>query len=532
MNLGMTFGQRQPSNPSPHYRNPGNLGTMPRSGTKHDGGMAMGANQDIDHMSSEDALMWNIEKDPILRSTVVATAILDRRPNWDHLVHKVEAATRMVPRMRHRVVTPPFRLGPPRWVVDHDFDLDFHLRRFELPAPGDDATLMKAIEPIVVDGFDRARPLWEMTLFEGLSGDRAALIVKFHHAMTDGVGGMQLAAGLVDFSRDHDRTEHLPEAPGDATPSRFSLMGDAIAHTGKRWQTLAFRIPGLTWSTTRDAITDPVQSTKNLVEMSQSIARMLRPATSPLSPIMQRRSLTRRISTIEIPTADLKQSAKRTGGTLNDAFVSGVIAGLKQYHDHHDSTCEQLRMTMPINLRSSDAAGTGGNHWTPARFVVPANIASAADRMRSIRKLVLTERSEPALTLTPHLSTLLNRLPTSTVTAIFGGLLKGIDFITSNVPGAPIPVYLAGAEVTHMYAFAPPAGAAVNVTLVSHANQCCIGVVTDAAALPDLDLLMDCLRNGFKEVIAVGQDLPSGVTKLPTSRTARKPKPQKAAPGA
>lgn len=458
---------------------------------------------DADHMSDEDALMWNIEKDPVLRSTVVATALLDQRPDWDRLVRKVEAATRQVPRMRHRVVSPPFRIGPPRWVVDHDFDLDFHLRRFELPKPSDHATLLRAIEPIVVDGFDRARPLWEITLFEGLEGDRAALIVKFHHAMTDGVGGMQLAARLVDFTRDLEHEADLPQVPPSESVSRASLVGDAIVHTSKRWQAFARRVPEVSFAGARHLVSNPVQASKDAVHMSQSIAKMLRPATSPFSAIMTKRSLTRRVATIELPMQDLKAAAKAHGGTLNDAFVAAVLGGLREYHEGRNVPCDQLRMTMPINLRSSEAAGTGGNHWTPARFIVPLNILDVPERMAAVRKLVLSERSEPALGLTGPLSAMLNRLPTSTVTAIFGGLLKGVDFITSNVPGAPIPVYVAGAEVTHMFAFAPPAGAGVNVTLVSHNTTCCIGIVADAAALPDLDYFLACLKRSIAEVTAV-----------------------------
>ena len=473
---------------------------------------------DADHMSDEDALMWNIEKDPVLRSTVVATALLDQRPDWDRLVRKVEAATRRVPRMRHRVVSPPFRLGPPRWVVDHDFDLDFHLRRFELPKPSDHATLLRAIEPIVVDGFDRARPLWEITLFEGLEGDRAALIVKFHHAMTDGVGGMQLAARLVDFTRDPDHESDLPEAPASESVSRASLVGDALVHTSKRWQAFARKVPEVSLAGARHLVNNPVQASKDAVHMSQSIAKMLRPATSTYSAIMTRRSLTRRVATIELPMQDLKAAAKAHGGTLNDAFVAAVLGGLREYHDGRDAQCDQLRMTMPINLRSSEAAGTGGNHWTPARFIVPLDIADISERMSAVRKLVLSERSEPALGLTGPLSAMLNRLPTSTVTAIFGGLLKGVDFITSNVPGAPIPVYLGGAEVTHMFAFAPPAGAGVNVTLVSHNTTCCIGVVAYAAALPDLDYFLECLKRGIAEVTAVKPVLVQPKRKAPRAK--------------
>jgi diacylglycerol O-acyltransferase len=124
--------------------------------------------------------------------------------------------------------------------------------------------------------------------------------------------------------------------------------------------------------------------------------------------------------------------------------------------------------------------------------------------MTAIGTLVRGWRAEPALRLTSTLAGVLNRLPTATSTALFGGMLKCVDFVTSNVPGAPIPVYLGGSRVEGFYAFAPPSGSALNVTLVSHCDQCCIGIVTDTAAVPDPDVLVECLREGFAEIVALG----------------------------
>ena len=122
--------------------------------------------------------------------------------------------------------------------------------------------------------------------------------------------------------------------------------------------------------------------------------------------------------------------------------------------------------------------------------------------MQAVRTLVHQWRAEPALQLTGQLAGVLNRLPTATTTALFGGMLKCCDFVATNVPGAPVPVYAAGARVERLYAFAPPAGAAVNVSLISHCDTCCIGVVTDTTAVPDAGVLLACLREGFDELLA------------------------------
>src|SRR4029077_4195045 len=161
-------------------------------------------------------------------------------------------------------------------------------------------------------------------------------------------------------------------------------------------------------------------------------------------------------------------------------------------------------MTLPINLRRA-GDDSGGNHFAPARFAVPATIAHPADRVLAIRTLVHQWRAEPALQLTGQLAGVLNRLPTATTTALFGGMLKCCDFVATHVPGAPVAVDAAGARFERLYAFAPPAGAAVNVSLISHCDTCCIGVVTDTTAVPDAAVLLSCLRAGFDEVLACAE---------------------------
>ena len=133
------------------------------------------------HMSDEDALMWNIEKDPVLRSTILAVALFDSVPDWERLRRRIDRTTCFIPRLRQRVVSPPFRIAPPRWTAEPTFDLDFHLRRVRLARPGTMRALLDALQPIATTSFDRARPLWEFTLFEGLDGpdgERAAFAMK------------------------------------------------------------------------------------------------------------------------------------------------------------------------------------------------------------------------------------------------------------------------------------------------------------------------------------------------------------------
>jgi len=457
------------------------------------------------HMTDEDALMWLIEKDPILRSTIVAVALFDRPPDFERLRARIDRATCLIPRFRQRVLSPPFRIGPPRWSVETTFDLDFHLRRLRLPAPGTERTLLDWLQPLASAGFDRARPLWEFTLIEGLydadGTERAAFAMKVHHTVTDGVGGMELLSLLVDLTADAAEPDDTPAVPAPEIMDARALVRESLVHSSRRILGVARRAPGIATQAALATMRDPLHAGSELARTALSIGRVVAPALEPMSPVMRDRGLGRRLDLFDLPLDDLRRAAKLTEGSLNDVFVAAILGGLHRYHEHHGEYPESLRMTLPINLRH-EGDDAGGNHWAPARFAVPATISDPRERVQAVRSLVQQWRAEPALQLTGQLAGVLNRLPTATTTALFGGMLKCCDFVATNVPGAPVPVFAAGARVERLYAFAPPGGAAVNISLISHCDTCCIGVVTDTTAVPDSTTLLTCLRAGFDEMLA------------------------------
>jgi diacylglycerol O-acyltransferase len=461
------------------------------------------------HMSDEDALMWNIEKDPVLRSTILAVAILDSAPDWEQLRRRIERTTCFIPRLRQRVVSAPFRIAPPRWMAEATFDLDFHLRRTRLSGAGTPRALFDALQPIATASFDRARPLWEFTLFEGLGspngdGERAALALKVHHSVTDGVGGMALLAHFVDLVPDaREAPDHdTPAALAPENAGMLSVMHGALSHTRRRVFGIAQRVPASAARATGRALHDPIGTASEAVRTTRSVARTLAPAMGPMSTVMLGRGLGRRLEVFDVSLDEMKRVAKATDASLNDVFVAAVVGGVRRYHERHGAAPDELRMTLPINLRQGDD-DAGGNRFAPARFPVPTSIADPRERIAALGALVREVRAEPALQMTSTLAGILNRLPTATTTALFGGMLKCCDFVTSNIPGAPVPVYVAGARVERFYAFAPPAGASFNVALISHCDTCCIGVVIDTVAVPDPDVLLGCLRAGFDEVLAL-----------------------------
>jgi diacylglycerol O-acyltransferase len=206
---------------------------------------------------------------------------------------------------------------------------------------------------------------------------------------------------------------------------------------------------------------------------------------------------------LDFPIDAVKASSKVVRGRLNDSFVTGVAGGLHRYHDKHGCEVESLRMTMPINIRNAATANRAGNQFVPARFPVPVGIDDPIERMAAIRVLVEHERAEPALMLTDAIANVLNRLPATVTTNIFGSMLKCVDFVTSNVPGPPVPVYIAGARIKAQYAFGPMTGAAASVVLMSHCDRVFLGINTDPAAIPDPDTFVACLHDSFEELCAL-----------------------------
>ncbi|HVT78580.1 MAG TPA: wax ester/triacylglycerol synthase domain-containing protein, partial [Acidimicrobiales bacterium] len=416
-----------------------------------------------DRMSDSDALMWGIEKDPLLRSTIVAVAILDQAPDRERLIERIHRSTLLIPRLRQHAVQSSLSAAPPRWVFDPNFDLNYHLRFLKAPGNGTMRELLDLVAPIGMQGFDRARPLWEFYIVEGLEGGKAAMVQKVHHSVTDGVGGVEIALTMLDLEREPTvDLGPLPEAPAPQRFNALELLTDGIAHEARRQAGIVSRLAGEVVK----AVRTPRDTAAAANDMVSSLARMLAPAFEPLSPLMVERSLSAHYDTLTISLPDLKSAAKAAGGKLNDAFVGAVAGGLRAYHAHHGVDIEALRMGMPINIREASAAA-GGNQFVPARFAVPTNISDPVERMAAIRELVLAQRAEPALGFVSPMAGVLTRLPSRVTTQLFGSMLKGVDFTTSNVPGAPMDVYLAGAHLEASFPFGPLSGAALNITLMS-----------------------------------------------------------------
>jgi diacylglycerol O-acyltransferase / wax synthase len=450
-------------------------------------------------MRDTDAFSWYMERDPVLRSTVVAVAWLDSSPDWDALVARLDRVTRLIPMFRQRVVEPPARLATPRWTVDHAFDLAWHVRRVDAPAPHTDETVLDMARVAAMSAFDRSRPLWEFTLVEHLEGDRAALVMKLHHSLTDGLGGMQLAMLLFDTDADSAPPDGDVVAPGGERLGRRDIVRQSLGRDWARFTDLVGHGAASAVPSAMHAARHPLTSFTDFMETARSVAQTVAPVLTTMSPIMKERGLTRQLAIIEVSLADLKRAARQAGGSVNDGFLASVTGGFRRYHERHDAAVAKLRVTLPISIRKPEDP-IGGNRITLMRFAVPVGDPNPASRVRAMGPLCREVRDARSLQLTNAIAGALNLLPQAAV----GSMLRHVDFVASDVPGFTSPVYLAGARMERYSPFGPTIGAAVNLTLLSYDGTCCVGVTIDTAAVPDYDVLTDCLREGFEEVLALG----------------------------
>ncbi len=463
-------------------------------------------------MGASDAFSWHMESDPVLRPSIVVVVWLDRAPDWDVLVARVDRITRLIPPLRQRVIDSPIPVVAPRWIYDPDFDLSWHVHRVRAPEPRTrDAVLQLASWP-AMETFDRTRPLWELTLVEGLEDGGAALIAKVHHSLSDGVSGMRMLAVIADPKRKHRHLGAMPSAPLGEKLDQLTLVSDAVGGMTAQLTRLAWRGAGAAIPALVRSARDPAGVARDAVAMARSVYRTAGPSSGAMSPLMRERATTRHLAVMEVSLDALKTAAKAADGTVNDAYLAVVTGGLRRYHERHGARAEFLRAVVPVNLRTEDNTGWG-NKITLQRLILPVGEPDWGARMRVLHHVIEAARREPSLPVTGLIAGAINLLPVGYV----GGILKHVDFLASNVTGPPAPVYIAGGKVTGLCAFGPTIGASLNTTLLSYAGTCLIGINIDTAAAPDPDVLLACLRESLAEVTAPGtaEPVPASLADVP-----------------
>ncbi|MGB8860573.1 MAG: wax ester/triacylglycerol synthase domain-containing protein [Ilumatobacteraceae bacterium] len=452
-------------------------------------------------MSDAEGLMWRLEKDPHLSSNFANITVLDRPPKFDEFLRRMERATYAVPRLRQRVQPVPANLSAPMWVDDPNFDLHYHVRHLALPKPGTMRQLLDLASLIACDAFDRTRPLWQFVVVDGLRGGKSALIQKMHHTIVDGEGGVQLSLQFLDFERD------VPEPP----PLDADLIAAAAeaaaadAPSPDLWRDLvtgSLRMPLGLLKQIKELLSDPTgipEAGSAAADTVRGVMQQLGDTEGARSPLWTKRSLHRRMETLRAPFGDTRAAAKRLGGTLNTAFLTAAAEAAGRYHRDLGAPVEMLRSSMAISTRTESS---GANAFSLARMLVPTGEMPIGERFTAIQAATGAAKDQSATASLETLAAVAATLPTSLITRLARQQAHTVDFATSNVRGAPVPMYVAGAQLLENYAVGPLGGVAFNLTLLSYNHSLDMGVNIDTAAVTEPQLLHDCLVRAFKDLIA------------------------------
>jgi diacylglycerol O-acyltransferase / wax synthase len=455
-----------------------------------------------DELSPLDYLLYRGESYPATRSAFVNLEILDRPADWGRLREAIDRASRVVVRMRQKAVIPPVPVTPPRWVVDPDFDLDYHLRRVALPAPGTLRQILDLAEITLQAPLDVTRPLWEALYVEGLEGDRAALVTKLSHAITDGLGGIALFEQLYD-AEPAPPPRPMPPVPVPRDLSGDDLVRDSLRHLPRTVLSSGRAMLGGAAGAAERLVRRPRPVLAGAIGFAASARRVLGPPPAEPSPLLRRRSLVSRTQVLEVPLADLRAGAKAVGASVNDAYLAALSGGLGRYHDALGVPVDALPLALPVSLRTGDDPASG-NRFAGVTIAAPVGEPDPAERMRLVRGQVMARRGEPAIDVIGQLAPVLNLLPDDALRAVTGRITPP-DIQASNVPGYSQETFLAGARVDRQYGLGPLPRVAMMAVLISRAGTCTVTVRYDTASFSAPEQLGKCLQLGFDEVVELGR---------------------------
>jgi len=449
-----------------------------------------------------DYLLHRGEANPRTRSGIMALEILDTTPDWDRFRTRFENASRRALRLRQKVVVPTLPTAAPRWVVDPDFNLDYHVRRLRVSEPGTLRQVFDLAELMLQSPLDIARPLWTATLIEGLPDGKAATLLHLSHAVTDGVGSVEMFAHIYDLERD-PAPQPTPTQPIPQDLTANDLMREGLNHLAAN---MVYGAGGALWgaaSMVGRAVANPGRAVSGVLNYARSGARVVSRAAEP-SPLLRRRSLATRSEAIDIPLSDLHRAAKAGGGSINDAYLAGLSGALGRYHAALGVPISTLPMAVPVSLRAeSDAAG--GNRFTGVNLAAPIGTADPVARMQKIRLQMTQRRDEPAMDLIGSIAPVLSVLPGPMLETMTASVV-GSDVQASNVPVYPGDTFLVGAKILRQYGIGPLPGVAMMVVLISRGGYCTITTRYDRAAIRDEALFARCLLEGFNEILALAGD--------------------------
>ena len=434
---------------------------------------------------------------------IASTAVFEGpAPSYGEFLNAIAARLPLVPMYRRKLRTMPFRLGPPVWVGDPDFDLRYHIRHTALPTPGDADQLSKLIARVMSQRLDRAYPLWEYWLVDGLSEGRWALISKVHHAMVDGVSGTDLYRVVFDLSPE---PSPLPPPPGDqptaAEPSELSLLAEGARDLAARSAAWAVALT--------NTLLRPDEAAEQAAVVARAVAKLAdsaQPATqsSLCGPIGRQRRYTWARASLK----DVKKIKRELGGTVNDVVLAAISSGFRALllARGEEPGPHMVPSLVPVSLRAAGEENIYDNRVSVLVANLPVHLADPRQRLEAVRAELSALKASNEAAAGEALIALgrLTPYPLASLVVRLAYLLpqREIVTVTTNVPGPRQPLYAMGRKLVEIIPYVPIATTLrTGVAIFSYCDSLTFGITGDYDSMPDLEVLAHGIEDGVTELL-------------------------------
>lgn len=432
-----------------------------------------------------------------------SVSLFDGEIPFDQFVANVRSKMHLLPRYQQKVTPDPFNLGHPTWEFDPDFDINKHIFRLEVEAPGSEAELIKLAGRIFTPVMDRTKPLWDVYLVYGLEGKRTAMIARVHHCMVDGVSGVDLLKIVLDISPDVKPaaapTPAPPQPPRpDATRRFFDALLGGMQEGMNRWMEFQNGLLNLAQAMTSE------QTRGAMPDMARLVPTLAAPA--PLLPFNRACSGERKLVWSTFSFAEARAIRAALEGTVNDVVLTVLSGAVSRYVKLHGQPVSgrSLRVMVPVSLRREEQRGTLGNLVSMLPVEIPLDLDDPLERFRHINRKTAAMKNARVAEGLNLFSALMGILPAS-VQALVGAMattpLPAFNMVSTNVPGPQVPLYAMGRRMVAYYPYVP-VGYAVGCgcAIMSYDQKLYFGLTSDVQAMPDVESLKAFLEESFIEL--------------------------------
>ena len=445
--------------------------------------------QNPDRLSALDATFLEIEDQGAHMHIASVMVFEGETPTWDELCEAIDARLHLVPRYRQRLAQVPLNQGRPVWVDDPHFNIRYHLRHAAVPSPGGDDELKHLAARLFSQRLDRTKPLWELYLVDGLRGGRFAIIAKTHHALVDGISGVDLVTVLFDTSRDPTPVGR-PDRPWmrRPVPGRTQLLAAALAERASLPLDVARGVREVARAPRRAAR----RAGRDLGAIASTAAAVLRPA--PATPLTVPIGPHRVYDWISVDLGTLKAIKNELGGTVNDVVLTAVTLALGRWLRRHGGMRDALvlRALVPVSVRADAERGALGNRVAAMYAPLPVFVEDPEECHRRVYE-AMAGLKESGQAVGAQLITTLGDFAPPTIlhqAARLESRSRWFNLVVTNVPGPQIPLYVLGRRLERLYPVVPLAPRqALGIAAMSYHGQVGFGLLGDLDAMADLDEL-------------------------------------------